>query len=61
MKKRRLQSNWANLQIALDATQRGVSIYRAARQLCVPETTLRDRAGGRVKVCATIGFGKLFF
>ena len=60
MKKRRLQYNRANLQIALEATQRGVSIYRAARQYCVPETTLRDRARGRVEVDATIGFDKLF-
>ena len=60
MKKRRLQYNRANLQIALEATQKGMSIYRAARQYCVPETTLRDRAHGRVEVGATIGFDKLF-
>ena len=60
MKKRRLQYNRTNLQIALEATQRDVSIYRAARQYCVPETTLRDRVRGRVEVGATIGFDKLF-
>ena len=57
MKKRRLQYNRANLQIALEATQKGMSIYRATRQYCVPETTLRNRARGRVE---TIGFDKLF-
>ena len=60
VKKRRLQYNRASLQIVLEATQRGVSIYRAARQYCVLETTLRDRACGRVEVGATIGFDKLF-
>ena len=60
VKKRRLQYHRANLQIALEATQRGVSIYRAARQYCVPETTLRVRAGGRVEVGATIGLINFF-
>lgn len=39
-----------DLQMAFDATQKGMSVYKAARMYRVPETTLRDRARGRISV-----------
>lgn len=39
-----------DLQMAFDATQKGMSVYKAARMYRVPETTLRDRASGRISV-----------
>ena len=45
---------------AFDATRSGMSVYMAARQYNVPESTLRDRTRGNISVDATIGFDTIF-
>jgi hypothetical protein len=42
------------LQRALEAIVKGMSVYRAARQYNVPESTLRDRTRGNVDIEAKI-------
>ena len=49
-----------NLRRAFDATRSGMSVYMAARQYNVPESTLRDRTRGNISVDATIGFDTIF-
>jgi hypothetical protein len=51
VKKKRLQYDRANLQRAHEAIVKGMSVYRAARQYNVPESTLRDRTRGNYLVC----------
>ena len=60
MKKRKLQYDRGNLQRAFEATQRGMSVYRAAREYMVPESTLRGRTRGFVNMAVTIGFETIF-
>ena len=55
-----MQYDRANLQRAFDATQNGMSVYKAARLYNIPEQTLRDRTKGLVDLDATIGFDKIF-
>ncbi|XP_045203754.2 uncharacterized protein LOC123556821 [Mercenaria mercenaria] len=50
----------ANLLRAFQATQKGMSVYRASREYNVPESTLRDRTRGLVPVDVTVGFKPLF-
>lgn len=45
---------------AFEATRDGVSVYRAARQYPVPESTLRDRHLGLVSLDVHIGFDTIF-
>ena len=45
----------ANLLRAYEATQSGMSVYRAARTYSVPESTLRDRTRCNVALDATPG------
>ena len=49
-----------NLCRAFYATRSGMSVYMAARQYNVPESTLRDRTRGNISVDATIGFDTIF-
>ena len=49
-----------NLRRAFDATRSGMSVYMAARQYNVPESTLRDITRGNISVEATIGFDTIF-
>ena len=51
-----MQYDRLNLQRAFEATQRGVSVYRASRDYSVPESTLRDRTRGLVDLDVKIGF-----
>ena len=60
MKKRKLQYDRGNLQKPFEATQKGLSAYRAAGQYSVPESTLRDRTRGLLDLNATIGFETIF-
>ena len=60
MKKRKLPYDRRNLQRAFEATQKGLSVYRAAREYSVPESTLRDRTRGLVDLDATTGFETIF-
>ena len=55
-----MQYDRLNLQRAFEATQRGVSVYRASRDYSVPESTLRDRTRGLVDLDVKIGFDKIF-
>ena len=59
MKKRRLQYDRANIPRAYEATQAGMTVYKAARLYNVPESTLRDRTRGNVAVDAKNGTGTL--
>ena len=52
MKKRRLQYERANIPRAYEATQAGMTVYKAARQYNIPESTMRDRTRGNVAVDA---------
>lgn len=45
---------------AYEATLKGMSVYRAAREFNIPESTLRDRTRGNVAVEAKCGVGTLF-
>ena len=56
-KKKRLQYDRSNLSRAYQATQSGMSVYRAARLYNIPESTLRDRTLGNVSVDAKNGTG----
>ena len=58
-KKKRLQYDRSNLSRAYQATQSGMSVYRAARLYNIPESTLRDRTLGNVSVDAKNGTGTL--
>ena len=49
-----------NLRRAFDATRCGMSVYMAARQYNVPESTPRDRTRESISVDATIGFDTIF-
>ena len=49
-----------NLRRAFEATQKGMSVYRAAREYSVPESTLRDRTRGLVPIDVAVGFKPLF-
>lgn len=49
-----------NLQRAFHSTQNGISVYRASRLYGIPESTLRDRTRGNVKVDARPGGDTLF-
>ncbi|XP_060575299.1 uncharacterized protein LOC132732808 [Ruditapes philippinarum] len=60
VKKRRLLYDRSNLQRAFEATQKGISAYRAAKMYSVPPTTLRDRISGRVKATARVGHETIF-
>jgi tryptophan 2,3-dioxygenase len=57
---KRLQYDRANLQRALEAIVKGMSVYRAARQYNVPESTLRDRTRGNVDIEAKISQDIIF-
>ena len=59
-KRLRLQYDRTNLQRAFDATARGMSVYRAAREFGVPESTLRDRTRGNVTLDTRVGVDTLF-
>ena len=48
----------ANLRRAFDATRSGMSVYMAARQYNVPESTLRDSTRRNKTVDATIEIGR---
>ena len=37
------------------ATARGISVYLASRELCVPESTLRDITGGNITLDTKVG------
>jgi hypothetical protein len=50
----------ANLQRAHEAIVTGMSVYRAARQYNVPESTLRDRTRGNVDIEAKVGQDTIF-
>ncbi len=56
---RRLQYERANIQRAYDATRKGMSVCKAARVYCAPESTLRARTRGNVEVDAQNGTGTL--
>ncbi|XP_060606285.1 uncharacterized protein LOC132758607 [Ruditapes philippinarum] len=60
VKKRRLLYDRSNLQRAFEATQKGISAYRAAKMYSVPPTTLWDRISGRVKATARVGHETIF-
>ena len=38
-----------------DATARRISVYLASRELCVSESTLRDRTGGNITLDIKVG------
>ena len=57
--KRRLQYDRSNLARAYEATLSGMSVYSAARQYRVPESTLRDRTRGNIAVDVKLGHGTL--
>ena len=57
--RRRLQYDRSNLARACEATQAGMSVYKAARRYSVPESTLRDRTRGNVYVDARVGHATL--
>ena len=59
-KRKRLRYNRNSVREAYEATKKGMSVYRAARQFGVPESTLRDRTRGFVSLDAVIGFEPLF-
>ena len=59
MKKRRFQYDRANIPTAYEATQAGMTVYKAARLYNVPESTLRDRTRGNVAVDVKNGTGTL--
>ena len=60
VKKKKMQYDRANLVRAFEATRRGVSVYRAARDYSVPQQTLRDRVNGLVDLDVKIGFDTIF-
>ena len=60
VKTKKMQYDRANLFRAFEATQRGVSVYRAARDYSVPQQTLRDRVDGLVDLDVKIGFDTIF-
>ena len=47
-KSKNAQYNRANIERAYNATKNGMSVYRAAKDYGVPESTLRDRTRGNV-------------
>ena len=49
------QYDMASMRAAFQATQNGMSVYRAARQFEVPECTLRDRTLGLIDENAKLG------
>jgi hypothetical protein len=49
-----------NLLRAFEATQKGMSVYRASREYSVPESTLRDRTRGLVPVDVAVGFKPIY-
>ena len=51
--------NRNSIREAYEATKKGMSVYRAARQFGVPESTLRDRTRGNVSLDAVSGPGTL--
>ena len=57
--RKRLQYDRSNLARAYEATQGGMSVYKAARRYSVPESTLRDRTRGNVDVDARAGHATL--
>ena len=61
MVKRRLQYDRAAVPKAFEATQKGMSVYRAAKKFRVPESTLRDRTRGLVSLDARPGFDAAIF
>ena len=60
IKRKVLQYDRQNLLRAYEATQRGLSVYRAAKEYSVPEQTLRDKIKGYIGPDAKIGFETLF-
>jgi hypothetical protein len=56
----RLQYDRSNLERAFQATQKGTSVYKAAKLYNVPESTLRDRTRGNVSLEAKPGVNPLF-
>jgi hypothetical protein len=60
VKKKRLQYDRVNLQRAHEAIVKGMSVYRAARQYNVPESTLRDRTRGNVDIDTSCIFALLY-
>jgi hypothetical protein len=48
------------LERAFNATTSGMSVYKAAREYNVPESTLRDRTRGNICLDAKIGFKTIF-
>ena len=48
------------LEKAFNATTPGMSVYKAAREYNVPESTLRDRIRGNICLDAKIGFKTIF-
>lgn len=59
-KKRRLLYERTICKIAFEATQKGVSAYRAAKLYSTPPTTLQDKTTGRVDVGANVGHYTFF-
>ncbi|XP_053399609.1 uncharacterized protein LOC128557064 [Mercenaria mercenaria] len=59
-KQNKMKYDRANLLRAFQASQKGMSVYRASREYNVPESTLRGRTRGLVAVDVTVGFKPLF-
>ena len=59
-KRKRLRYNRNSVRDAYEATKKGMSVYRAAKQFGVPESTLRDRTLGYVSLDAISGHVPLF-
>ena len=55
-----MQYDRGNIQAAFDATQKGMTVYKAARLFGISDTTLRDRVKGIVEVDAKPGFVNMF-
>ena len=58
-KRLRLQYDRTNLQRAFDATAKGMSVYRAAREFGVPGSTLHDRTRSNMTLDTRVGVDTL--
>ena len=59
-KKKRFRYNRNSVREAYEATKKGMSVYKAAKQFGVPESMLRDRTRGFVSLDGVPGGGTLF-